>query len=184
MDDIKEDIKYWVALNRIPQLGTVRFCRLEDFFGGLENAWNATISVLKAAGIEDRPAQEIAAARNHSSPDEEMDALARAEVLVVSWNSELYPARLKQIPDPPPIIYYKGTLLPSNERAVAVVGTRNPTSYERGAGSGPEPGSGGQRYYCCQQVGPGHRWNRPPDGSRKRWQDVCGLGRRSRLRLS
>ena len=95
MDDIKEDIKYWVALNRIPQLGTVRFRRLEDFFGGLENAWNATISELKAAGIEDRPAQEIAAARNNSSPDEEMDALARAEVLVVSWNSELYPARLK-----------------------------------------------------------------------------------------
>ena len=133
MDDIKEEIKYWVALNRIPQLGTVRFRRLEDFFGGLENAWNATIPELKAAGIEDRPAQEIAAARNNSSPDEELDALARAEVLVASWNSELYPARLKQIPDPPPIIYYRGTLLPSDERAVAVVGTRNPTSYGREA---------------------------------------------------
>ena len=131
--DIKADIKFWVALNRIPQLGTVRFRRLEQFFGGLENAWNANVSELKAAGLEDRPAQEIAAARNNSSPDEEINALLKAEVSVVSWNDELYPARLKQIPDPPPIIYYKGTLLQSDERAVAVVGTRNPTSYGREA---------------------------------------------------
>jgi DNA processing protein len=106
---------------------------LEAFFGSLENAWNATIPELKAAGIEDRPAEEIVAARNNSSPDEEMDALARAEVSVASWNNDLYPARLKQIPDPPPVIYYKGTLLLSDERAVAVVGTRNPTSYGREA---------------------------------------------------
>jgi DNA processing protein len=40
---------------------------------------------------------------------------------------------LKEIHDPPPVLYYKGTLLPSDERAVAVVGTRSPTSYGREA---------------------------------------------------
>ena len=35
------DIKYWVALSRIPNLGTVRFRRLEAHFGALDQAWKA-----------------------------------------------------------------------------------------------------------------------------------------------
>ncbi|SVE33186.1 uncharacterized protein METZ01_LOCUS486040 [marine metagenome] len=40
----------------------------------------------KAAGIEDRPAQELVAAKNNSSPDDEMAALERAGVMAVTWN--------------------------------------------------------------------------------------------------
>jgi predicted Rossmann fold nucleotide-binding protein DprA/Smf involved in DNA uptake len=69
------DTKFWVALSRVPQLGTVRFRRLEANFGNLESAWNATYNELRANGLEDRPAQEIVAARNNSSPDDEMAAL-------------------------------------------------------------------------------------------------------------
>ena len=58
-----------------------------------------------------------------------MDRLARAGVSVADWRSDIYPPRLKQIADPPPVIYYKGTLQPSDERAVAIVGTRQPTTY-------------------------------------------------------
>lgn len=127
------DVKYWVALNRIPSLGTVRFRRLESFFGNLEHAWNASINELKAAGIGERFALEITAAKNNTSPDDEMDALAHAQVSAATWNADIYPPRLKQIPDPPPVLYYKGTLLVSDERAVAVVGTRSPTPYGREA---------------------------------------------------
>ena len=70
-----EDIKYWVALNRVPQLGTVRFRRLEAYFGELKEAWNAGRSELKAAGIDDRPARELVAARDRISPDAEMASL-------------------------------------------------------------------------------------------------------------
>ena len=41
-----EDTKFWVALSRVPQLGTVRFRRLESHFGKLEHAWNASFSDL------------------------------------------------------------------------------------------------------------------------------------------
>ena len=44
--------------------------------------------------------------------------------------------RLKEIADPPPVLYFKGTLLPSDERSLAVVGTRGPTSYGREATAG------------------------------------------------
>ena len=55
------DTKFWVALSRVPQLGTVRFRRLEAYFGKLENVWKASHKELKAAGLEDRPTQEILA---------------------------------------------------------------------------------------------------------------------------
>ena len=128
-----EEIKFWVSLNRVPQLGTVRFRKLEDYFGGLDKAWEASPSELRAAGIEERPAREIASARSRTSPDSEMERLAQAGVEALNWHHPDYQPRLKEIPDPPPILYYKGTLLPSDERSVAVVGTRGPTTYGREA---------------------------------------------------
>jgi len=128
-----KDTEFWVALSRVPQLGTVKFRRLESYFGKLENAWNADMKELKAAGIEDRPAQEIVAARNNSSPDDEMAALERAGVTAVTWNDLGYPSRLKEIADPPAVLFYKGTLLASDDRSVAIVGTRSPTTYGREA---------------------------------------------------
>ena len=128
-----EDIKFWVALNRVPLLGTVRFRRLEAHFGDLSRAWDASPGELRAAGIEERPAREIVAARRRISPDAEVQHLAGAGVEAINWHHASYPPRLKEIADPPPVLYFKGSLLPSDERAVAVVGTRGPTSYGREA---------------------------------------------------
>ena len=128
-----DEIKYWVALNRVPQLGTIRIRRLEDYFGVLDKAWEASPSELRAAGIEERPAREIVAARSRISPDAEIERLTQSGVKALTWNDPDYPSRLKEIPDPPPVLYYKGTLLPSDERSVAVVGTRGPTTYGREA---------------------------------------------------
>jgi len=126
-----KEMKYWAALKRVPQLGTVRFRRLEAHFGDMESAWRAGPSELRAAGIEGRVVREIIAARARISPEAEMEGLERARVSLVNWHHPDYPARLKEIADPPPILYYKGTLLPTDERAVAVVGTRSPTTYGR-----------------------------------------------------
>ncbi|SUZ58068.1 uncharacterized protein METZ01_LOCUS10922, partial [marine metagenome] len=81
---ILNDTKLWVALSRVPELGTVRFRRLEPHFGKLETVWNAGFRDLKAAELEDRPGQEIAVARNNSSLDDEMAALERAGVTAVT----------------------------------------------------------------------------------------------------
>ena len=96
---------------------------MEPHFGKLETVWNASFRGLKAAGLEDRPGQEIVAARNNSSLDDEMAALERAGVT----------ARLKETADPPAALFDKGTLLPSDERSVAIVGTRSPPTYGREA---------------------------------------------------
>ena len=126
-----KDVKYWVALNRVPQFGPARFKRLEAHFGELEQAWGAGLAELRAAGIEERPAKELLAARTRVDPDSEMARLDGAGVKVLDWHHPNYPRRLKEIHDPPPLLYVKGEIQPSDERALAVVGTRNPTTYGR-----------------------------------------------------
>ncbi len=60
-----------------------------------------------------------------------MEKLERAGVLAQTWNDPAYPRRLKEIHDPPPVLYLRGNILPQDERSVAVVGTRKATAYGR-----------------------------------------------------
>ena len=124
-----------MALGRARLLGSSRFRRLEAFFGTAENIWRASVGELRAAGVKERVAREIAATREKVSPDEEVERLELAGVQALTWHDREYPARLKEIHDPPPVLYVKGTILPEDERAVAVVGTRGPTAYGREAAS-------------------------------------------------
>ena len=77
--------------------------------------------------------REVVAARSRVSPDAEIQRLIQAGVEAINWHHPDYPPRLKEISDPPPVLYFKGSLLPSDERSVAIVGTRGPTSYGREA---------------------------------------------------
>ena len=130
-----DDLKFWVALSVVPQLGAARFRRLESYFGNLELAWRADHAQLRDAGLDSRTAQEVIAGRGRLDPDGIMASLARAGVSVANWNGDDYPPRLRHISDPPPVLYYMGEIKPEDERSIAIVGTRNPTSYGREAAS-------------------------------------------------
>ena len=125
------DSKYWVAFTRIHSLGTIKFRHLERHFGSLEQAWTADLGEFKAADIDDKTARTIVSERAGISPDAEMEALDRAEVKALTWDHPMYPPRLKEISDPPPVLYMRGALRPEDERSVAVVGTRKATAYGR-----------------------------------------------------
>ncbi len=131
-----EQTKYWVAFSRVKRMGATRFKKLEAHFGDLQTAWEAGPGQLRAAGIDSTVSQAVAEAREKTSPDEEITRLERAEVRALTWHDAEYPPRLKHIDDPPPVLYVKGQLLPEDERAVAVVGTRSPTAYGREAAAG------------------------------------------------
>jgi DNA processing protein len=128
-----DDTKYWVALSRVPSVGRARFERLEQFFGSLERAWQASVAELLAAGIDEKTASTIVAQRRTISPDSEMERLQRLAIDVFTWNDVRYPARLKQIYERPPVLYCRGTLVDSDEWAIGIVGTRRATAYGRQA---------------------------------------------------
>ena len=127
------DLKYWVAFSRIRLIGTARFRLLERHFSSLEEAWAASQSEFKAAGLDSKTLTAVQTGRNNISPDEEMDRLERAGVSALHWRHPAYPARLKEIPDPPPVLYVKGSIKPTDERSIAIVGTRKATAYGREA---------------------------------------------------
>ncbi len=119
--------KYWIAFNRIPGIGRVRCSLLLNHFGSLERAWLAEAADLRAAGLEPRLAQHIVAQRPQIDVDGEAQRLRAHGVQALTWDDAAYPARLKEIYDPPPVLYVRGELTEADEWAVAVVGTRRPT---------------------------------------------------------
>ncbi|MDP2952393.1 MAG: DNA-processing protein DprA [Chloroflexota bacterium] len=130
------DIRFWVGFSLIPGIGRVRFQQLERHFGDLEQAWKAPTSELRQAGLDRRAVESILTGRSRISLDEEMEKLERSRVKVLIWPDPAYPSRLKEIPDPPPLLYLRGTLLPEDEVSLAVVGTRRATAYGREVAEG------------------------------------------------
>jgi len=125
------DLKYWLALSRIPGLGRVRYSLLENHFPSMEEAWRASASELKAAGLDGKLASRIVSERANVDPDAEMERLAKLNVTALTWYDDAYPARLKEIYDRPPVLYVRGRLSGLDEWCLAVVGTRRPTAYGR-----------------------------------------------------
>ena len=131
MHTLEDELKYWVAFHRISGLGPARFAKLESYFGNLEEAWNSSPAQLSAAGLDARTTAEVQTDRPRIDPDGELDALHGAGVRAIHLRSDEYPHRLREIYDPPSVIYVKGDLLPEDERGVAVVGTRRASPYGR-----------------------------------------------------
>jgi len=125
------DAKYWVGFTLIPGIGRARFSLMERYFGDLEQAWHASASELKMAGLDDRSIKAIVARRPRIDLDSEMDKLERYKVTVLTWRDEAYPSRLKEIYDLPPVLYMRGSLAPEDNWSLAVVGTRRHTYYGR-----------------------------------------------------
>ena len=127
----RDELSYWVALNRVPRIGRARFALLEGYFGSLKDAWKAHSGALKAAGLDARSAQSIATRRSTIDPGAELNRLDAAGVQALTWHDPAYPPRLKEIYDRPPVLYVRGEILPEDERSLAIVGTRRATAYGR-----------------------------------------------------
>ena len=125
------ELKYWVAMRRVPSIGRARFQLLLTKLGSLGEAWHASRTTLTNAGLDSRSAAALSAASSKIDPDAEMELLGQANVRAITWDDPEYPSRLKEIYDPPPVLFIKGTLLPEDQRAVTIVGTRRATAYGR-----------------------------------------------------
>jgi DNA processing protein len=125
----RSQLRYWVGFNIVPQIGPARLRALLDYFGSPEAAWHADSRELQAAGLDKRALGNLLAARRALDLDRELERLERAGVSLLTWEDEAYPPRLREIGAPPCLLYVRGTPLPDDEWAVAVVGTRRPSAY-------------------------------------------------------
>jgi DNA processing protein len=121
--------KHWIGFNLVKGIGPMKVRALQDHFGDLETAWNADAADLRQAGLDRRALTSLLNARANLGLDAELEKLARHDIQALTWLDLDYPARLLQIPDPPPVLYVRGQLTPEDEWAVAVVGTRRASAY-------------------------------------------------------
>ncbi len=124
---------FWVGLSRVPGIGPARTRRLLDCFGSAEAAWCATRADLLASGLDHKSTEALIETRRTLDLHAEMRRLEKAGVQVLTWESEHYPVRLREVDDAPPVLYVRGELSPADSWAVAVVGTRRATAYGREA---------------------------------------------------
>lgn len=129
---LNENLKYLNALNLIKCLGPRRLTKLLNYFNLPQNAWQASVSELSQAGLEENIIQEISASRANINPDQEWQKLQKENISLVSLQDEIYPSLLKEIYDPPVLLYGRGDLsLLSDKWKISVIGTRKPSSYGR-----------------------------------------------------
>jgi DNA processing protein len=130
---VGELLEYWVGFSRVPGIGPIRLRALLDHFGGVREAWGASTATLRALGYDRRTIESFVAVRGKLDLSAELERVVQLGIKVLTWDSPDYPSLLMNIPDPPPVLYVKGELLPRDEWALAVVGTRRSTVYGREA---------------------------------------------------
>lgn len=128
---LHEERLYWVGLNLVKGIGSVRFRALLNTFGDAQTAWQASPEELRQAGLSQRIVDNMLQLRAQVSLDKVWERIQALGAKVLTWEDEDYPRRLKEIDQPPPVLYVRGNLELQDEWAVAVVGTRHATTYGR-----------------------------------------------------
>ena len=122
----------WLALSLTPGLGPTSVRKLVQHFGSPEAVLRASLTELEGAGIQAVSAQSLATGKSAELAREEVARAADAGITVVTMDDPLYPRRLKEIYDPPVILYVRGDAGLLDKPGIAVVGTRHPTPYGSG----------------------------------------------------
>ncbi len=126
------DLESLLILNSLPLLGTVRIQLLLNHLGSPENVLHANAGeLMRVPGIDKKISDSIVNWQQLVSVEEERKMAEEANVRILTFLDDEYPENLKQIYDPPIILYVKGTLSPEDKHAIAIVGTRRSTLYGR-----------------------------------------------------
>ncbi len=122
-------LKYWLGFNKVPGVGAKKLQALLAICGDVEKAWHAPRSVLIEARLDRRALRNLLKAQETLDLDALLARLQRSGLRALTWDDDDYPAALNRIDAPPPVIFIRGELLPEDDWAVAVVGTRRATTY-------------------------------------------------------
>lgn len=122
---------YWIGFNLVKGIGAVRFQSLLNGFGDAQAAWLASPEDLRSAGLSQKIVESLVRIREQVDLEQIWQQIQARGIQVLTWEDEGYPRRLKEIDQPPPVLYLLGELQAEDEWAVAIVGTRRITSYGR-----------------------------------------------------
>ncbi|HPN96302.1 MAG TPA: DNA-processing protein DprA [Candidatus Moranbacteria bacterium] len=122
-------MKYLNALNKISGIGPQKTRKLLSFFKTPENAWKASLKDLINSGIGEKTAETVVQEKSCINPEEEWEKLEKNGIKMIAWENSDYPEILREIPNPPYIIYTRGNYNFEKFIGISVVGSRKYTSY-------------------------------------------------------
>ena len=127
-----EDIFYWLALSLTPGVGSILIKRLLDRFKTPEAVFSAPMKeLLKIEGLGEKVAREIQNGPLEKGVERELLLLGKVGGKIVTLKDDDYPKRLRDIYDPPALLYVRGELRREDTLAIAIVGSRKTSPYGR-----------------------------------------------------
>ncbi len=115
---------YWLALRRVHGVGP-RTCKLLiEKFGAPETIFQLNADQIAAAGVPRNTASSIAEFRDFDPLEKELCELPNIGARLVKWTDAEYPPNLRQIADPPPFLFVRGTAALTDNNCIAIVGAR------------------------------------------------------------
>lgn len=121
---------FWYWFVNIPGIGLQARTLLLDHFHSPQNIWEQDIKVLQSY-LTKKQLQTLLKSKNEASISISYTKLQEQQIKFITPDSQLYPEKLRHIPQPPNSLYLKGCMPPINEPLLGVVGTRRPTPYGR-----------------------------------------------------
>jgi DNA processing protein len=125
----REEELYWLALKLVPGLGTRTSGKLLDRFRTPQAIFRASRSELEAAGLSGAVAQSVSSGCTFEDAVTQQEKMAETGTAAVTIGDPLYPQPLREIFDPPILLFARGRLELLQTLMLGVVGTRRPTPY-------------------------------------------------------
>lgn len=129
---VSQSATYWLALALTPGLGPTRIRKIVEHFGSAEHVFQASLTELEATGMPVVSAQSLATGKSLELAQQECAKAAECGAKIVALDDPAYPARLKEIYDPPVVLFVRGSVEVLSSPGIAMVGTRHPTPYGLG----------------------------------------------------
>ncbi len=127
--------KYWIAFSSIESIDSAFILRLYNYFGDIEAAFNAPEHEFQNIdGLSIKKTENFLAARKNLDIEKVFSEVEKRAIKFLTYEHEDYPFMLKQIFNPPAVLYYKGDLARINfNKTLAVVGSRRASTYAKDA---------------------------------------------------
>ena len=127
-----DEIFYWLALSLTPGVGSTLIKRLVDQFDNPEAVFQAPMKeLLRIEGLGEKVALEIRKGPLEKAVERELSLLKEVGGAILTLKDDAYPKRLRDIYDPPAVLYVRGELKKEDELAVSIVGSRKTSPYGR-----------------------------------------------------
>jgi DNA processing protein len=125
----RDEELYWLALKLIPGLGARTANKLLDRLRTPQAIFRASRTELEAVGVSGAVAQSIASGCTFEDAAAQQQKMLDCGAELVTFTDPRYPRRLREIFDPPIVLFARGRVDLLVSLGLGVVGTRRPTAY-------------------------------------------------------